>query len=170
MRDSVPCSWSCCATGSVESPPSASMLSRMSSPRCGSFGIGLTRSFATSIMACILFQSMISDQAHTALPSSTRNTMHQLQETRTLHWLVRSPLQWMRGSKIRGSRAGIGLDQGQVHPSSRLEIRDAHGLAEERRARSSTALPSNGTTTATKRPYTACDCPIFAILGHPQPP
>ena len=63
-RDSVPRSHPRRAAVSVTFQPASSMLSRMSSPRCGGFCIGPTRSLAMSFMVSTPLRSVIVDQVH----------------------------------------------------------------------------------------------------------
>ncbi len=80
------------AAVSVTFQPTSSMLSRTSSPRCGGFSIGPTRSLAMSFTVGAPIRSVVVGPTSTASPSSKRNTTRQLPETRTLHWPARSPL------------------------------------------------------------------------------
>ena len=93
---------------------------------------------------------------------------------------------------LRRSRlARMGLDSRHAHPSARLEVRTANGLAVERRARShrrhpaiqprlplpvsgqrgtSTTSSTNGPVSATRRACPDCGCTTFATTGHRSPP
>ena len=93
---------------------------------------------------------------------------------------------------LRRSRlARMGLDSRHAHPSARLEVRTAHGLAVERHARrhrrhpaiqpglpvpvsgqrgTSTTSSTNGPASATRRACPDCGCMTFAIAGLRSPP